>query len=260
MRRLTVIYDATCGFCVRCKEWLEREPSFLAIECLWSRSPEVARRYPGLVGPGNADLLVVSDEGGVYRGAHAWIMCLYALRGYREWSMRLASPALLPFARRAFELLSSSRGWISRVFRLSPEVVFAQAVAETRARGVSVVAAGDTARCTYCHDDAGAADARTCPECRAILHSECRDELGRCSTLGCKAAAALVLVLAAYWPLPAAISPRTMPAASVAARALSASPPSCPPPSGAGRGPSCRPDRRAPSRTPPRGRRDRGVA
>ncbi len=183
MRGLTVIYDATCGFCVRCREWLEEQPAFLELECLWSRSSEVASRFPGLVGPGPADLIVVDDEGGVYRGAAAWIMCLYALREYREWSLRLASPALLPFARKAFEALSASRGVISRLFRLSPEVAFEQAVEESRQ--VAVQRSTGRERCAYCHDDARSEDARSCPACRAILHESCGDELGRCSTLGC---------------------------------------------------------------------------
>jgi hypothetical protein len=41
-------------------------------------------------------------------------MCLYALRDYREWSQRLAHPALLPWARRVCELLSENRLQMSR--------------------------------------------------------------------------------------------------------------------------------------------------
>ena len=50
------------------------------------------------------ELVVVDDSGGVYRNGSAWIMCLYALREYREWSLRLATPALFPLARQAFAL------------------------------------------------------------------------------------------------------------------------------------------------------------
>ena len=39
---------------------------------------------------------------------------LYALRDYREWSQRLAHPALLPWARRVCELLSENRLQMSR--------------------------------------------------------------------------------------------------------------------------------------------------
>ncbi len=39
-------------------------------------------------------------------------------------------------------------------------------------------------RCGYCHGGAGALD--TCQECAALTHADCRTELGRCPTLGCR--------------------------------------------------------------------------
>jgi len=188
MRKLTVLYDATCGFCVRCKEWLERQPAFLELECLWAQSPEVQKRFPGVVGGGPAELIVISDEGGVYRGARAWIMCLYALREYREWSLRLARPAFFPLARRAFEVLSKSRGWLTRLLGLGVAEELASVLARppgTQESGVSVQAsASRAARCGYCHDQARA-DAEACPRCGTLLHKDCKDELGRCPTIGC---------------------------------------------------------------------------
>ena len=64
---------------------------------------------------------MISDEGGVYRGADAWIMCLYALVEYREWALRLSAPALKPFARGAFALVSASRKQVSSWLHLAPE-------------------------------------------------------------------------------------------------------------------------------------------
>ena len=118
MRRLTVLYDASCGFCRRCRQWLLAQPKLLELEFVAGRSEEAARRFPQLTPEDVVDeLVVVSDEGGVYRGARAWIMCLYALTNYREWSLRLARPALLPFARRAFEAISRNRQRLSRLLR-----------------------------------------------------------------------------------------------------------------------------------------------
>jgi hypothetical protein len=68
-----------------------------------------------------AELVVVDDEGGVYEGTDAWIICLYALRDFREWSLRLAQPGLRPFARAGFEWLSRNRKGLSDVLRWSPE-------------------------------------------------------------------------------------------------------------------------------------------
>jgi hypothetical protein len=66
-------------------------------------------------------LVVVDDDGGVYRGETAWIICLYALEGYREWALRLASPALRPLARAACHWFSRNRRSISRRLGLLPD-------------------------------------------------------------------------------------------------------------------------------------------
>jgi predicted DCC family thiol-disulfide oxidoreductase YuxK len=122
VRRLTVLYDASCGFCRRCRQWLLAQPKLLELEFVAGRSEEAARRFPQLASETVVDeLVVVSDEGGVYSGARAWIMCLYALTDYREWSVRLARPRLLPFARRAFEAISRNRRRLSRLLRLASD-------------------------------------------------------------------------------------------------------------------------------------------
>jgi predicted DCC family thiol-disulfide oxidoreductase YuxK len=117
VKRLYVLFDGECSLCGRCRDWLARQPAYLDLQFLPFQSPEVTRRFPGIeaLNP-EEQLLVVSDEGGVYRGPHAWIMCLYALRDYRAWSQRLTHPALLPWSRRICELLSENRYWISRWF------------------------------------------------------------------------------------------------------------------------------------------------
>ncbi len=54
-------------------------------------------------------------------------MCLYATRNYREWSQRLAAPALLPWARRVCELLSQHRLTFSRALaRKTPAEITAR--------------------------------------------------------------------------------------------------------------------------------------
>ena len=120
METLHVLYDSNCGFCVHCRKWLERRPVFLVLEFIPRNSPEVEFRFPGLRRANlPEELVVISDEGGVYHGASAWVMCLYALQEYREWALRLSRPALLPFARRVCELISKNRLVLSRLFRSS---------------------------------------------------------------------------------------------------------------------------------------------
>ena len=118
MKTLHVLYDAECALCARCRHWLERQPAFVELRFLPLQSWQTLCRFPGIAQfHPEKELLVVSDEGAVYQGPHAWIMCLWALREYREWSQRLAHPALLPWARRACELLSDHRLTLSAWFK-----------------------------------------------------------------------------------------------------------------------------------------------
>ena len=115
MRGLTVVYDQQCGFCVQCRLWLEAQPTYVAMRFLRNRDLAADPRLAGLVSKGPVEeLIVISDEGKVYRGAKAWILCLWALKEYRPWAMRLSRPALMPFARAAFDLVLSHRKAISR--------------------------------------------------------------------------------------------------------------------------------------------------
>ena len=108
MKKLYVLYDAECGICQRCRVWLIRQRAYFELHFIPLQSSEVAWRFPGLKEWPELDLreklVVIGDEGAVYQGQSAWIMCLYALRDYREWSLRLADPALLPLARAAVRL------------------------------------------------------------------------------------------------------------------------------------------------------------
>jgi len=129
MKTLFVIYDSECGFCCRCRQWLAQQPAYLDLRFFQRNSPEVVCRFPGIEKLLRLDeLLVVSDEGAVYRGAHAWVMCLYALREYREWASKLAHPSLLPFAWRAYELFSENRREFSRWMKLLPEEEIAKKI------------------------------------------------------------------------------------------------------------------------------------
>jgi predicted DCC family thiol-disulfide oxidoreductase YuxK len=128
MKKLTVLYDGSCGFCVECARWLAAQPQLLRLELLASSTIAARTRYPTLTGSAAEELTVVDDEGGVYRGTHAWIMCLWALREYRSAAGKLARPALLPLARAAFALISRSRKPLSRWLHLAGESELAGAV------------------------------------------------------------------------------------------------------------------------------------
>jgi predicted DCC family thiol-disulfide oxidoreductase YuxK len=113
MRALTVLYDVHCELCSRCRAWVEKEPKILAVEFVPAGSPEARARFPLLEGE-KAELTVVDDEGGVYRGSDAYVIVLYAMAEWREWSIRLAEPGWRPVARWLFRKVTENRGAISR--------------------------------------------------------------------------------------------------------------------------------------------------
>lgn len=123
MNLLTVFYDEQCELCGRCRAWLTRQPSYVPLEFIPLQSPLVERRYPGLAAlRPDQEIIVVSDEGGIYRGGAAWMMCLWATKTYREWSIRLASPALFPLVKKFVSLVSANRLSISTLLsKRSPE-------------------------------------------------------------------------------------------------------------------------------------------
>jgi predicted DCC family thiol-disulfide oxidoreductase YuxK len=110
MEKLYVLYDPRCELCCRLKDWLLAQRSWLGLCLLPAGSAEVEKLFPDLRQLATAeDLVVVSDEGHVYKNDRAWIMVLYALLEYRDWAYRLAHPLLLPLARQAFAAISRNR-------------------------------------------------------------------------------------------------------------------------------------------------------
>lgn len=110
MLQLFVLYDADCGLCRRLASWLAEQSALIPLTPIPAQSEQASKLYPN--GKGK-ELAVVSDEGAVWLGDRAWIMCLYALRHYRHWARKLASPLLQPLARQAFVSLSNHRKKIS---------------------------------------------------------------------------------------------------------------------------------------------------
>ncbi|MGW4550536.1 thiol-disulfide oxidoreductase DCC family protein [Streptomyces violaceorubidus] len=93
VRRLTVLYDAECSLCVHVRDWLLRQPRLVPLELVPAASEEARRRFPGLDHGATLDeVTAVGDAGQVYRGAAAWVVVLWALRGNRRLAHRLSTP------------------------------------------------------------------------------------------------------------------------------------------------------------------------
>ena len=115
MSSLTVLYDPTCGLCRRAHEWLSMQPKLVELNFVACNSDQARKQYPKL-NPWltQKDLTVISDQGAVYFGPKAWLMVLWSLSRYREWSYRLATPELLPTTKKVVSAISQNRYQISR--------------------------------------------------------------------------------------------------------------------------------------------------
>jgi predicted DCC family thiol-disulfide oxidoreductase YuxK len=110
MRRLFVLYDARCALCRRFRAWLEAQSQLTRLVFLAAGSDAARLRFPDIDHAASLEeLMAIADTGSIYRGPKAWIMCLWALRDYRQLSFRLASPEWLPVARRVVAWISAHR-------------------------------------------------------------------------------------------------------------------------------------------------------
>jgi predicted DCC family thiol-disulfide oxidoreductase YuxK len=126
--QLYVIYDDHCGFCSQCAVWLTNQPKHVAIRMVPHTQAFELGLFPGLRKLPAAELVVIDDRGGVYYGDNAWLMTLWALRQWRPWSTRFATPTLKPMARNLFEMVSTSRHSISWLLGLRGDAQIAEAV------------------------------------------------------------------------------------------------------------------------------------
>ena len=88
-----------------------RKPRAFPFEFVAAGSAVARERYGAVPWLGEG-LVVASDDGEVWVGAAAFLVCLWSLRPYREWSYRLTGPALVPLVERFLAGLSAQRGRI----------------------------------------------------------------------------------------------------------------------------------------------------
>lgn len=110
MRHLTVLYDANCAVCVHIRHWLLGQRHLVPLLFVPAASAEAWRRFPRL---NHAETLreitVVGDQGQVWTGTDAFIVCLWALTEHRPKANWLATPAGRPFAKAAMYTAAAVR-------------------------------------------------------------------------------------------------------------------------------------------------------
>jgi hypothetical protein len=115
MKTLHLLYDAQNEFALRCRCWLTSQPAVVRLEFIPFQAPELMAKFPGIDPYREKNsVLAVTDEGAVYAGPQAYVVCLFVLDEYRQWAERLSDPTLLPFAAGAINFFASLGGKIPR--------------------------------------------------------------------------------------------------------------------------------------------------
>ena len=121
MRELTVLYDAQCGLCRRFKDWLAAQRpapngrgGVVRLRFVAAGSANARALYPSLDHEATLrEVTVVADDGSVYVGDRAWIVCLWSTWEHRHTAVRLAGPRMRPVARAIVQAAAGLRSWTS---------------------------------------------------------------------------------------------------------------------------------------------------
>jgi predicted DCC family thiol-disulfide oxidoreductase YuxK len=119
MRELTVLYDAECGLCRRFRAWLaaqrpapDGQGGVVRLRFVAAGSADARALYPELDHAATLrEVTVVADDGSVYVGDRAWIVCLWTTWEHRRTAVRLSSPAMRPVARAMVLAAAGLRRW-----------------------------------------------------------------------------------------------------------------------------------------------------
>ncbi len=128
VRSITIVYDAACGLCTKAVDWIKQQTPLVDVRFVAAESSEARRLFPQLPA---GELAVVADTGEVWIGDSAWIICLWALHGYRDVAVKLTSPLLVRLAREAFGAVSRNRYALSSMLRLPSEWEMEQVLRST---------------------------------------------------------------------------------------------------------------------------------
>lgn len=114
---IEVFYDGRCGMCCSFHEWINRQPRAFGIEFIPYQAAHAERIFPGLgtLDPAR-EMVVRTGENEIYRGAEAWVWCLYSCANHQAAARRLGGPGLLPMAIHGCRVLAANRHALSKVF------------------------------------------------------------------------------------------------------------------------------------------------
>lgn len=107
MKTIHILYDAQSKAALGWRAWLDGQSKRSTLTFVPYQAQESLARFAGITPYlQGQDLVAVSDDGAVYPGAAAFVVCLSALEDYGAWANRLAVTELLPKAGIACALLA----------------------------------------------------------------------------------------------------------------------------------------------------------
>lgn len=108
VRALTVLFDPQCPVCRAARAWMLRRTARIELHFVPVGSAEAVLRFPQLdMAECRREITVVTDQGFVYRGRAAFVLCLWALRSTRTVALDMAA------GRRSLVLstITGATGW-----------------------------------------------------------------------------------------------------------------------------------------------------
>jgi len=117
---LLVFYDHECNFCINMINWLGKSATYIPFQFvkLASLPNYLTNKTLNNELEYNKELVVIDSQGAIYLNEKAFIMCLFALKKYRHWAIRLSKPYLMPLTKQACSLLSAHRSSLTHLLRL----------------------------------------------------------------------------------------------------------------------------------------------
>ena len=88
--KIEVFYDGRCGMCCSFHEWINRQPRAFEIAFVPYQAADAEEIFPGIGTLDPAREMIVrtcSEE--IYRGAEAWVLCLYSCANYQAAARKL---------------------------------------------------------------------------------------------------------------------------------------------------------------------------
>ena len=131
IKSIEVYYDGRCAMCCTFQEWVMRLKRSFGVEFVAYQSARAEEIFPGVgeLDP-DRDMIVRTNEGEIFRGAEGWVLCMLSCGSYEKWANRLASPGLLPVAKKTCNLIAANRLGISKILFRKKDKALADAVCD----------------------------------------------------------------------------------------------------------------------------------